>query len=205
MKKLIACAIAVLVLVAPLSADITEAINAGDFSSYRNASSYEVKKAAISAYLRWQEEHNAQDPLAYAEGINESRLAVGKLIEELMTFAKYCPDGTAYENLQACMEELDDLHHAHVHLSKLLSVESPSVAVLQAFSKAADKRLRKVEFGAIMAYLKEHPNQIKGALSLAVAGGVILAYKQGVFEMAIETLGDLKIYLLTIAGQSEQA
>ena len=76
MKKLIASAIAVLTLVAPLSANINEAINAGDFSSYRSASSYEVKKAAISAYLRWQEEHNVDDAAAYAEGMAQAGVKV---------------------------------------------------------------------------------------------------------------------------------
>ncbi len=203
MKKLIAITLCGLALVAPLSADISEAISTGDFDSYRNASSYEVKKAAISAYLRFQEEHNASDPAAFAEGLNESRLAVGQLIEELMSFAKFSPDSTSYEHLQACMNELNDLHQAHVHLSKMLSLESPSLAVLNAFSKAAEKRLQKRGISSMVSYLQEHPHHVKGAISLAVAGGVILAYKQGVFEKAIVTLGELKEHLLAMAGASE--
>ena len=203
MKKLIAITYATLALVTPLCADIQEAISTGDFNTYRSASSYEVKKAAISAYLRWQEEHNVDDPEAFAEGLNESRLAVGQLIEELMTFAKFSPDGTTYENLQACMNELHDLHQAHVHLSKMLSLDSPSLGVLNVYSKAAQERLRKHSLNSIIAYFQEHPHQMKGALSLAVAGGVILAYKQGMFEKAIETLGELKEHLEAMAGASE--
>ncbi len=203
MNKLLVTVLAVLAIVAPVHADVREAIDTGDFASFRSESSYEVKKAAISAYLRFQEEHNADDPAAFAEGLNESRLAVGQLIEELMSFAKFSPDGTTFENLQACMNELNDLHQAHVHLSKLLSVDSPSLAVLNAFGKAAEKRLQKRGIDSMVSYLQEHPNQVKGALSLVAAGGVILAYKQGVFEKAIETLGDLKLYLLASAGVSE--
>ncbi len=56
----------------------------------------------------------------------------------------------------------------------------------------------------LAAYLKEHPNHLKGALSLVVAAGAILAYKQGMIEKAIETLGELKIYLQTLGSADEE-